>query len=258
MKIPVFMYHAVYESTLEQLEGADPFYAVSLDRFIEQIELCKKNNKPICSISDIIIKNTNENKCCIFTFDDGHISNYKAAKVLHQFGYTADFFINSANIGVEHYLNEQHIIDMVQWGMSIQSHGHNHFYINDLSTSEVHNQLLTSKKLIEDITKKNVNIFAPPGGRINSMVEQIAFDHGYDAITNSIPGLWVDSSNKVSIPRLPILNSTGMKVYESWLQAKSLVIFKLYFIYQLKKLMKVVLGNGSYDKLRIFLLKLLS
>jgi peptidoglycan/xylan/chitin deacetylase (PgdA/CDA1 family) len=257
MSVPVFMYHAVYDS-IDLLIDADPFYAVSFETFIKQVELCKINNKPVKSIANVLASSKLNKTFCVFTFDDGHISNYKAAKILNQYGYTADFFINSANIGKNNFLDNRHIQEMMQWGMSIQSHGHEHFYISDLSDEDATRQLLQSKEIIEKITQQTVNIFAPPGGRINTVIEGIAFKLGYIAIANSKPGVWNDISNTSNIPRLPILNTTDISMFEKWLCLDPLIMFKLYLNYQLKKTMKIVLGNGSYEKLRAFLLSVKS
>lgn len=254
MTIPVFMYHAIYDS-IETLDDADPFYAISTDVFEEQIKLCKKNNKLVGSISEVLRNSAPNQPSCIFTFDDGHISNFKAAKTLHKYGYTADFFINSSNIGKKNFLDADQLIEMVKWGMSIQSHGHEHLYISDLVKEDVYHQLLKSKRLIESVTGQAVNVFAPPGGRINSGVKNIALKLNYEAIANSKPGVWDNASDKFNIPRLPILNATKLSEFEDWLNVKFTSIFNLYYKYQIKKIMKIFLGNNLYEKIRFFLLK---
>ena len=256
MKIPVFMYHALYQSK-EALVEADPFYAISFDTFREHLDLCKELNRPALSVLKIIEKNLYETSgnYSVFTFDDGHISNLEAAKILYEYGFSADFFINTDNIGCEGYLGKTDLILMADMGMSIQSHSHEHKYITDLSLEGVRFQLTESKRILESIISKRVEVFAPPGGRINSKVEKIAADTGYKVIANSRPGLWDTDDSMMNIPRFAILNSTTTSLFHAWLLGHKWSVYKVVTKYKLTKIIKKSLGNNRYDRLRKFIIE---
>ena len=250
MKVPVFMYHALFDQG-RPLQEADPFYAISAECFNEQIEECKKAGYLITSLLEAVNSDCLDSKnICVFTFDDGHISNYLAAEILHRHGFSADFFINTANIGKENYLNEKQLKHMFEMNMSIQSHGHEHVYISDLSLNDADFQLSNSKKILSNITGKEVTIYAPPGGRINPEVISVCKKSGYTTIANSKPGIWTDRKNVLSIPRFAVLRSTSLLTFKKWLQANRLSILKLETKYLMTRVLKLVLGNKNYERIR--------
>jgi len=250
MKVPVFMYHALFSQD-KPLKGADPFYAISTECFSEQIEECKKANFSIMSLQNALSSDQLESgNICVFTFDDGHVSNYHAAEILHLHGFSADFFINTVNVGKDNYLSEKQLQNMFEMNMSIQSHGHEHIYISDLSLNDASFQLSNSKKILSNITGNDVTIYAPPGGRINSEVVNICKKTGYTVIANSKPGIWKDRKNVLSIPRFAVLGSTSLLTFKNWLFANKISLLKLESKYLITRTLKLVLGNKNYERFR--------
>ncbi|MET1256765.1 polysaccharide deacetylase family protein [Aliikangiella maris] len=250
MDTPVFMYHAIYHS-VESLKGADPVYAVSFATFDEHIRLCEMQQRKICSVTEFVKANpVNQGQYCLFTFDDGHISNYEASLRLIEKGYSADLFVNSAFINTENYMTEQQLKEVSDAGIAIQSHGHEHPYFSDLPAEEVRHQLVQSKQIIENITGKTVNVFAPPGGRINAQVVQIAKEVGYTCIANSKPGVIKSRYDHFDIPRLPIQQHTSSQTVQDWLMPSAKGVFNLQLKYGVTKVAKTLLGNKRYEALR--------
>ncbi|WP_444995807.1 polysaccharide deacetylase family protein [Aliikangiella sp. IMCC44359] len=250
MNTPVFMYHALYhEESL--LAGADKVYAISYKTFDGHIRFCELEKRKICSLADLYAKSfIQTSPVCVFTFDDGHISNYEAMLKLIEKGYSADLFVNSAFINTENYMTDSQLKEVSDAGISVQSHGHEHPYFSDLSDDEVYYQLNESKKVIEGITGKTVNIFAPPGGRINPNVIQIAKKLGYICIANSKPGVIKNNPDQFNIPRLPIQQHTSEQTIKDWLKPKAEGVLGLQCKYNITKIAKTVLGNKRYEALR--------
>lgn len=67
------------------------------------------------------------------------------------------------------YLQEQHIKDMIDYGMSIGSHGHTHTLFSNLTHEEQHIEINESFDVIRCITNnKNINSFCYPyGGKLS-------------------------------------------------------------------------------------------
>lgn len=251
MRIPVFMYHALLEDGKDVYE-ADLHYAISLSEFESQVKYCSDHGFVITSISDVLNSNIAYNiKLTIFTFDDGHVSNYSAAKILNRYKFKADFFVNSEKIGETGFLSKQQINEMYIMGMSIQSHSHTHTYISDHEELRIKDELRQSKSIIEQHTTSVVDIFAPPGGRISSLVIRLAKDIGYIAIANSKPGYWRSEIDVYNIPRIPILASTDSEVFIKFLTQDFKLMFKLMFKYKLTRVLKLALGNKMYENIRI-------
>lgn len=249
-KISVLMFHAL-KSDSEDLQFADPHYAMFSDAFSKLVKQLRSDQVKIDSLKNVSQHIEKDNRYTIFTFDDGHISNYELAyPVLFENECSADFFINSAFVGQKGYMSWSQLSEMNSHGMSIQSHGHHHYYFDDLSKQDIKNELETSKKTIEDRVGSEVNIFAPPGGRITSEVRKIALDLGYKMISTSMPGVWHYNQNIINIPRLPVLQTTSKQLAEKWIYLNKSEINKLVTKYYVTKIGKKLLGNAVYDSLR--------
>ncbi len=239
----IFMYHAVGD-TLD-IEGSDPHYAVTCEQFTAQI-LKIKESLPLAFQLD---KNGLVSSNCI-TFDDGHLSNYtKAFPILLKHNLKAEFYINTAFVGNEHYMTWEQLKEMQKAGMSIQSHGHHHEYFSDMSEAQIESELSESKIQIEKNLGSKVTVFAPPGGRFDDRVVKIAKSLGYQCIATSVPGC-VKNSSAFTFPRFAIIHSTSTKTVSNWCRQYSLDTIKQSLRYSIFGLAKRLLGNKNYERLR--------
>jgi len=256
MKSPVFMYHALAIDGIAP-KKADLHYSISFDTFKKQVEICKNNDFKISSLLGFL-KDPNQyinHKFCFFTFDDGHISNYQAAVLLAENGFSADFFVNTSMLDKPHFLSREQLKNMHNMGMSIQTHGHEHKYFSELLPLELTEQFSSSRESIKSLIGADVSIFAPPGGRINREVVQAAKNAGIILISTSRPGLFTVTGNRYDVPRLPILHSTDSKKFLQLLTNSNHVILKLRLKHFVAKLLKRMLGNHAYEKFRLVVLK---
>src|SRR4051812_3351072 len=103
------MYHAV--GAVPPGPGADPHYTVDTSRFKAQLALCVRSAGATISARDWIGGKSG----VIFTFDDGHVSNYDAAfPALAAAGARADFFVNPAQVGTPGYASWTQLREMAQ------------------------------------------------------------------------------------------------------------------------------------------------
>ena len=181
----VLMYHAVLAPGADA-RGADLHYAVHTRQFSAHLDAVRTAGKRPASVLQLL--DTPKADAVAFTFDDGHESNAWAADALAQAGGGGDFFINSATVGTDGFLSWNALRDMHRAGMSIQSHGHSHRYLDDLTSTEVRDELQRSKAVIEDRLGAPVTLFAPPGGRMPPALRQVADALGYTAICSSRVG----------------------------------------------------------------------
>jgi len=250
-KVSVLMFHAL-KKTNAPLVGADEHYAMDCNDYDSLIFRILEQKIKIQSIRNIIDTVINDDdKFVVFTFDDGHVSNYEDAfQKLKDNNCSADFFINSAFVSDPGYMNWSQILDMHNSGMSIQSHGHHHYYFDELDKKTIIEELDTSKKTLEDKIGHEVTIFAPPGGRITPEVKDIAFELGYKVISTSRPGVWTVNTSLNDVPRLPVLDTSSVDRIMDWTNQEYNTINKVVAKYYITKVGKKILGNKAYDKLR--------
>lgn len=252
----VLMYHAVLAPE-DDPRGADLHYAVRTRQFTEHLDAVRAAGQRPASVLQLL--NNPDASAVAFTFDDGHESNAWAANALAQAGGAGDFFVNSATVGTSGFLSWDALRDMHQAGMSIQSHGHSHRYLDDLTPAEVHDELQRSKVMIEDRLGAPVTLFAPPGGRMPSGLQEVARALGYTDICSSRVGLWRrNTSQAADIPRLAVLLDTPLRQVQAWIEQNRTELLRQELRYSLLRTGKRLLGNGNYERLRGGLLKLAS
>lgn len=252
MTATVLMYHAILSGGAPA--GADPHYTVSRTDFISHLETIRARGMKATSVRDLLLNREQVRDCVAMTFDDGHLSNYEVAfPLLVEHRAAADFFVNPSTVGLPPYVTWSALREMSDAGMSIQSHGHSHRYFDDLRPEEVRDELMRSKAEIENHVGQAVTIFAPPGGRFNRRVSRIAWECGYRALCISRPGRWrIDSR---VIPRMAVLATTPLARIDAWAQGKSPEMSKQVTYYWAKYVVKRLLGNALYDRMRHHLLQ---
>ncbi len=247
MKLTVLMYHAI--GTQRRDDGVDPHYSVSAEAFGEHLARLHNCGLGICAVRDVIEGETTRNRVVAFTFDDGHVSNYDTAfPALLAVGATADFFINPSTVGRAHHVTWSALREMDQAGMSIQSHSYTHRYLEELSVEAVRDELARSKAIIEDKLGRSVNLFAPPGGRINATVHRFAREAGYKNICVSRPGQW--RTGLVTVPRFAVLAVTMPEKVEAWANGHATALARQITGYWVRYAAKKALGNALYDRVR--------
>jgi len=250
----VLMYHGIYENNEELLKipKEDRPYAVSLENFEIQMNILAASDKKKISL-DLINSNSDEiygEDGIILTFDDGweSISEY-AIPILIKLNIFATIFMTVDKINKSGFMSENQLKQIISQGMTIGSHTYSHRFLNDLDKDDITEELIKSKKILEEKLNINVNQLSLPGGRNNSMVIRLAEQVGYGLLCTSVPGLNIPSSSKLEIKRIPIRNKLSNNNFEKLIKFNKGFINKLERIYKLKMGFKKILGNNLYFKL---------
>lgn len=237
----VYMFHAIGDILSGDI--ADKHYGFSEEKFRELIQATGS----VTSLSDRINGKNKLRSVC--TFDDGHLSNYKAAIFMAENGFgSADFFVNPAMVGKANFMDWQQLAEISKAGMSVQSHSYEHVYLSDLDEEAQYQQLYRSRTVIEDKLGRAVSIIAPPGGRFNTATQRAAKRAGYQTLAGSVPGRWHGDISYVK--RVPVMQSNSITQLLSCLQPVSPHLLKLQAKYYAMFVAKKALGNGAYDVLR--------
>ncbi len=153
----------------------------------------------------------------LITFDDGYscIKEY-AAPILEEVGGVATVFAITDYVGQKNswdYFPEDKQITHMSWselrelhdkGWEIGSHGKSHRRLINMSSKNVHDELATSKKRIEDEMGSEVTTFCPPFNAWNSdLLSQIEYV-GYTRVAISYPLTGLPKWSGEFIPRLGV------------------------------------------------------
>jgi peptidoglycan/xylan/chitin deacetylase (PgdA/CDA1 family) len=124
----------------------------------------------------------------MITFDDGHESDFTTAlPLLLKFNFRATFFVTTGWIGQKKYLQPEQIVALKNAGMSVQSHGSTHTFLNGLSNSEIRREIDDSRNRLSEILGDRVTLLSFPGGRYNRRVIECARKSGLKALLSSAP-----------------------------------------------------------------------
>jgi len=246
--ITVLMYHAIPPADALSVPEADPHYSVAMPVFEQQLALMQSMGLRPSSVADVM--RDPARPAAGVTFDDGHVTNLAAAAALHALGGSADFFVNPSTVGTPGYLSWQQLGQMAEWGMSIQSHGMHHRFLDDLSPQDVEAELADSKRAIETQLGSRVTIYAPAGGRLAPGTADLAQRLGYVRLCSSRVGLWNEARPAVEVPRMAMLATTPMPQLTRWLRQSPVEMGRQQLRYHALRQAKRALGNGLYVQLR--------
>lgn len=250
------MYHSVHDPASRHDPTADAMYTVTAGQFAEHLDLIRETRTPVTTVCDLAVDASSAQRpsggnAVVLSFDDGTLSHLEP--VLHMLwerDMPGEFFVNPANVGRHGFLSWSELRGMASAGMSIQSHGYSHRYMDDLDDKTVADELLRSKRIIEDRLGQPVTVFAAPGGRINEFVAALARRVGYKAVCGSRPGQWRPHSYTSVIPRIAIRANTTVRELRDWIENRPFALTAQASRYRVLQIARWALGNDTYDHLR--------
>lgn len=254
--ISVLMYHALYanDDELMAIAEEDRPYAVSTDRFVQQLSLIQTGGYTVLDARDPASWLRQSDKpAVLLTFDDAHRSNYvHALPMLKQYGMSALFFVTTGWTNKrDDYCNWDELREMSDQGMGIGTHGETHRFLSDLETDELTRELVSPLESITTHIKGALPAIAFPGGRYNAQVQACVLASGYRYYFDSRPGLAASDDFKESraIKRFAIRRTTSDDELRAWLAGRGRAFYQLVVMAWLKSMVKKVLGNGTYHRL---------
>lgn len=117
-----------------------------------------------------------------FSFDDGHISDLRAANLLKKYGQKATFYISNARVPGTVQLSLREVKRLFDMGMEVGGHTVSHYMdmkaIED--DEELKHEIVNNKILLEMlIAKKPITKFCYPRGRHDERVREMVRKAGF-------------------------------------------------------------------------------
>ena len=144
------------------------------------------------------------------TFDDGFRDNLTVAlPLLERFKLPITVFVTAGFVGRDDYLSRSELREISRHPLvTIGAHGLWHRHFNKLTPKDAHLELIESRRLLESMTGRVVDLMAWPYGECNEELEQLSEECGYRASwsvwkgTNSIHSRWrVPLGRRDNMPR---------------------------------------------------------
>jgi peptidoglycan/xylan/chitin deacetylase (PgdA/CDA1 family) len=182
------------------------------------------------------------------TFDDGWKESFdRAGPLLAARGFEALVFVTTDLIGKPMFASRADLQKLPS-GYRIGSHARTHGFLNEMPDSQIREELVTSKAVLEEITGREIDTISIPNGAVDDRVTRIAQDAGYRLIYTSNVHANTLRTGPLDIGRIAIRDTTRVANLASALDGAGLSGHS--FRRQLLSLPKTILGPKRYRRLR--------
>ncbi|MGH9740044.1 MAG: polysaccharide deacetylase family protein [Candidatus Acidiferrales bacterium] len=221
--VPVLLYHGIgRENTRSR---ADRF-TVSVDQFGLQLRAVSElaSTIKLDQLQCRVALGPGKEKVAL-TFDDGLESDFRVVfPLLQKHGIVAHFFVNTASVGLQGYMNWQQVRELHRAGMQIGSHGHRHICLTIASDTLVASELTRSREILENELQSSIRWFSAPYGLVTARVLRLARQSGYAGICTS--RCWPASASGSTVPRVAVSRQTSIKEFRSLILRKRLIYWR--------------------------------
>ncbi|MBI78834.1 MAG: hypothetical protein CMQ51_00095 [Gammaproteobacteria bacterium] len=198
-------------------------------------------------------ENQKQNSICL-TFDDGYSSDIEIVlPELQEINAAATFFIVKDYLGKDGYMTKDQVINLSNNNMQIGSHSLTHPNFLNIDSKKKTEELIYSKKFLEDLISKEITTFAFPFGFVDEDSVEKVFLAGYKYCCISKHGITNAHSN--IIPRNSI--NGGMKISKIYKSMRP--SFTTRFLWSIEDIIKPIIKKHTpniYPKLRNFISKI--
>lgn len=268
-RIRILAYHSVRDIP----RGVKFSFNVTPIAFAQQMEYLASNKNNVITFDDLVDckekGHTLPSKPVIITFDDGYADNYvNAFPILKQHNFKATIFlvtdfINSVSIFNWLKLDEplrlhqqdekaswlpldrQSILEMQAYGISFGAHTRTHRKLDEIEEHQAIDEIVNSKKRLEEILSEPVICFSYPFNRMNEKIKGLVKEAGYKIAVADEGAVNLKSDffklKRIGIERGDSLNKFARKIngaYE-WIEYP----FSVYL--HMKRILSQIRGNNQ-------------
>jgi peptidoglycan/xylan/chitin deacetylase (PgdA/CDA1 family) len=192
----VLVYHSISSPVVPLPSGND----VSPARFAQQLSWLSRH-RTILPLTETLSRPESRSEAAI-TFDDGFRDNLTVAlPLLEKFQMPMTLFVTPGFLDREGYLSPADLREISQHPLiTIGAHGLWHRHFNRLLIEEARFELVESRRVLQEITARKIDLLAWPFGECNPELEQLSADCGYKAAWS----VWKGSNTSHSRYRVPV------------------------------------------------------
>ena len=174
---------------------------ISPQRFEEHLRWLAKRRERVVTLRETLSE-PKFKKLIAITFDDGYLDNLTVAlPLLEKYDLPLTLFMAADFIGKDGYLTADDLRYLAAHPLvTIGSHTFSHPHLTEISKEDARFELLESKKILEEITGKTIDLLAYPYGDCNAAIERLSEECGYTAAWS----VWNGNNTPFSRWRVPL------------------------------------------------------
>lgn len=235
-EIPVIMYHRVIR---DKSEGGVHGIYVTESQFEKHLKYLKQKGFETITFKDLLNNKYKDRfnrgkKQIILTFDDGYTDNYNYAfPLLKKYGFKCVIYLlshlNYNKWDVEVKENPEHKFDLMdmsmikemeEYGIEFGGHTKTHPKLATLPIEIAQEEILTSKKVLEEKLGHALISFAYPYGNLNEDVKKIVKNSGYNFAVATDSGDISFSEDLFQIRRIGIFSTNNFFTFKRKVSGK--------------------------------------
>ncbi len=222
-RVPILMYHSLSSYARYKKSTISPQF------FDEQMGYLASHNYTPISVTQFAHSITAANselpeRPVVLTFDDGLADFYTIAlPALRRYGFTASLYVVTAFVrGTSRWLEREGQVaqPMLDWdqlaeisesGIECGAHSHNHLPLDMLSEAAAREEIVRSRRILEERLDRQISSFAYPYGYYTSKVRRLVREAGYSsacAVRYASSSL---ADDPFALARLPVASDTKVE-----------------------------------------------
>jgi peptidoglycan/xylan/chitin deacetylase (PgdA/CDA1 family) len=214
IEMPILLYHRILPGQ------AATRYAVDAEIFRAQMALLREENFQtilVSQLSEAILYGTPlPPKPIVISFDDGNLDNYEIAfPIMLEYGYVGTVYIVANRLGSEGFLSVDQLLALHAAGWEIGSHSMSHADLSVLSDSQLRQEILGSRKLLESSLDLPIHSFAYPYGTMLPAVAIKVSHFGYTSAVGLGIGVQHHAGTIFYLDRLEIRGTMSMNDFRA-------------------------------------------
>lgn len=209
---PVYMYHKI---ATPAASTTDPFLYTTPEEFERQLGALATGGFAPATLSGVAAEGFGKNSRAVITFDDGCLNVLQAGlPILVRRGFRAIQFLVAGSLGKtnawdvakgdvpEPLMSESQVREWLAAGQVIGSHSMTHRNLRHLRPQELREEIMGSRKSLEDRFGTPVEHFSYPYGSWNEAVRDLVMEAGYKTACTASFGVNPPGTSALEIRRI--------------------------------------------------------
>ena len=200
---PILGYHRV-----GRFQG-DHVPTISVETFEHQLTFLARSRYRVVGLEEIVSclsrRQSIPRRSVVITFDDGYEETHEVAwPLLKRFGFPATVFVAPAEVGWPGFATWEQVAAMARDGLVIGCHTMHHTYLPLLGADRLPEELVESKRVIEERIGRPVTLLSYPVGGFTLQVQSAVQQAGYLAACTTNRASWHPGIDPYALRRIKV------------------------------------------------------
>ncbi len=228
----------MYHSLAERAQPRFRKFALAPALFAEQMAYLAQQHYTTLTVSQYVAARTTGDvlpePTVVLTFDDGFADFYtEALPILKQHGFVATLYVATAFVSdtsrflqreqetTRPMLTWEQLIEIAAAGIECGAHSHQHEQLDVLSMELARDEIVRSKKLLEEKLSRVITSFAYPYGYYRSAIKQLVRAAGYTSACAVRYRVSSPADDPFALSRLIVTAGTDLDRFAELVQGRS-------------------------------------